>query len=153
MTKLDDFEDRARRSNLVLFGLKDRERETWAESEACVLQFCSKELEISLDAMDIERAHRLGKYNANKNRPVIIKFAHFKVRENVLSSGRKLKGSNYRISEDYSPNTLKARKLLGEFGRAQQQPYKLRHDKLIIGNKTFIYDHKTNKVVLRPLNT
>ncbi|XP_072145327.1 uncharacterized protein [Dermacentor andersoni] len=133
--RLDDSEDRARRSNLVFFGLTDRERETWAESESLIIDLCCKELNVTVQSVDIERAHRLGKFKVNNNRPIIVKLSHFKVKEQILSQGRKLKGTEYRISEDYSPNTLTARRRLVEFAKKQQKPFKLRHDKLTIGNK------------------
>ncbi|KAH8021790.1 hypothetical protein HPB51_016869 [Rhipicephalus microplus] len=137
--RLDDSEDRARRSNRVLFGFLDREHETWTESEASVLQFCIKELNTTIEHMEIERAHRLWKYRLNKSHPIVVRLAHFKTKDKVLPCAYKLKGSNYRISEDFSPNTLQARKHLAELGRAQRQSFRLRHDKLIVGSNTYTF--------------
>lgn len=152
-TRLDDSEDRARCSNLVFFGLTDCERETWAESESLIVELCRKELNRCrwTSSVDIERDHRLGKFKVS-NRPIILKLSHFKVKEQILSHGRKLKGTEYRISEDYSPNTLTARRRLVEFAKTQQKPFKLRHDKLTIGNKAYTFDCNALKVVPRTLN-
>ncbi|XP_075543269.1 uncharacterized protein LOC142577695 [Dermacentor variabilis] len=146
-SRLNDSEDRARRSNLVFFGVSDTERETWQESEKKIVELCASNLNIKLDPFDIERAHRIGRYSSNRNRPIIIKLAHFKVKQHILSNAKQLRGSSYSISEDYSANTRHARKQLIEFGKSQQKPFKLRYDKLIVDNRSYKYDNTTNRVI------
>ncbi|XP_042144097.1 uncharacterized protein LOC121834465 [Ixodes scapularis] len=130
--RFDDSEDRARRTNLIFFGHTDNQRETWDQSEILIIEHCSAVLNVPLQPTDIERAHRIGTFQPNKSRPIIIKFAHFKIRAQVLLFTKKLKGTSYSISEDYSSNTRTARKHLLEFGKNQRSLFKLRHDKLII---------------------
>lgn len=62
-----DVNNRMRRNNLLFLGLYDSDNETWVESETKILSFCSNQLDIKLDPTGIERAHRLGKFNADKN--------------------------------------------------------------------------------------
>ncbi|KAH9376086.1 hypothetical protein HPB48_012289 [Haemaphysalis longicornis] len=72
---MDDSDDRARRSNLLFFGVTDSFNETWAQSKSYVINVCSTNLHIEVAPIDIERAHRLGKFVAGKNRPIIVKFS------------------------------------------------------------------------------
>ncbi|KAH8030483.1 hypothetical protein HPB51_007368 [Rhipicephalus microplus] len=112
---MDDSEDRQRRCNLVFYGFEDASDETWAQSEKRVMDLCLANLEVSVQPRDIERAHRIGRFQPSKNTPIIVRFCHFKGRELVLSNAKKLKDTNYSISEDLSPNTRKTHKHLIEF--------------------------------------
>lgn len=149
MSRIDDSDDRARRSNLLFFGVADNTNETWAQSESSVINLCSTNLQIDVVPRDIERAHRLGKFVAGKNRPIIVKFSHFKVKDAILSSAKFLKGTDFSISEDYSPNTRSARKSLLQFAKSQKKSFKLRYDKLVIGDTTYVFDHSSNSVIPR----
>ncbi|KAH9375234.1 hypothetical protein HPB48_013014 [Haemaphysalis longicornis] len=75
---MDDSDDRARRFNLLFFGVTDSFNKTWAQSESSVIKVCSTNLQIEGAPIDIECAHRLGKFVAGKNRPIIVKFSHLK---------------------------------------------------------------------------
>ncbi|KAH9368948.1 hypothetical protein HPB48_001016 [Haemaphysalis longicornis] len=149
VSRMDDSDDRARRSNLLFFGVTDSFNETWAQSESSVINVCSTNLQIEVAPTDIERAHRLGKFVAGKNRPIIVKFSHFKVKNAILSNAKNLKDTDFSISEDYSPNTRLARKNLLQFANSQKKSFKLRYDKLTIGDTTYVFDHSSNSVVPR----
>ncbi|KAH9375578.1 hypothetical protein HPB48_017123 [Haemaphysalis longicornis] len=58
--RLDEFEDRSRRENLIFYGLPDSQTESWVESENKIREVLSI-LETPLSEGAIERAHRLGK--------------------------------------------------------------------------------------------
>lgn len=88
----------------------------------------------------------MGGYREGKIRPVIVKFASFKLKNQLLLCGHKLKGSPYSLSEDYSPNVRTARKFLLDFARAQNVSFKLRFDKLHIGSRTYSYDSQSLSV-------
>ncbi|XP_049268671.1 uncharacterized protein LOC119383916 [Rhipicephalus sanguineus] len=150
-TRIDDSEDRSRRNNLVFFGIMDAERETWAQSERLVIDVCQTNLGVTMQSRDIERAHRLGRFRQNKNRPIIVRLSNFKDKEEILSCARKLKDSGISISEDYSPNTRIARKNLAAFAKDKSTPYKLRHNKLIIDNCVYVFDRATQKVIPQSL--
>lgn len=134
---------------MLFFGLTDTAGETWAQSEAKVISHCSAKLQINIEPRDIERAHRLGAFHPDKKRPVIVKFTHFKDKDRILGASWKIKGLEVTVSEDFSPNTRLARKKLTEFGKTQGTPYKLRHDRLKLGDATYMYDHSSKKVVRR----
>lgn len=143
----DDAENRQRRNNLLFFGMPDSKFETWKESEEAVVSFCSDKLGVALDSVNIDRAHRLGSFAEEKARPIIVRFVRFKDRESVLASGIKLRDTEFSVREDYSRTLRVARKKLLEFGKAQPQKFKLRHDKLFIDGRCYLYDAVSETVV------
>ncbi|KAH9371067.1 hypothetical protein HPB48_013166 [Haemaphysalis longicornis] len=142
---MDGSEDRQRCYNLLFYGFEDAADQTWAQSEKRIIDLCSEHLEISLQQRDVEHTHRIGRFNQEKHRPIIVQFKHFKDRKQVLTNAKKLKGTNYSLSQDFSPSTRKALKHLLEFGKASRQTYKLRYDKLTIGNTIYAFDHALKK--------
>lgn len=146
-SRVDEAEDRARRQNLIFYGLADADGETWAQSEKKVIDHCASHLQLTVETRDIERAHRLGTFCSERKRPVIVKFSHFKERERVLVAGRRIKVPGISIAEDNSPSTRFSRKRLVDFGKSQNVAFKLRYNKLIIGNDTYIFDSTSQKVV------
>lgn len=145
-SRCEDAENRLRRSNLLFFGLPDEPSESWFSSEQKVIQLCSQHLGITLQSSQVERAHRLGRYNSDKCRPIITKFAFFKDKHSIMEMGHKLKGTLFAIREDFAPQTRFARKKLLEFGKAKNVPFKLSVDKLRIDNVTYVYDAINDKI-------
>lgn len=144
--KCDDAENRLRRSNLIFFGIKDNKGETWAESETQIISFCSEKLGINLNPDDIEQAHRLGRFQADKKSPIVVKFGRFKVKSNILSTGPKLKDTSYAIRDDYSTRLQTARKMLFNYARERSTNFKIRFDKLTMNGRQFIYNSETNSL-------
>lgn len=145
--KCDDSENRLRRCNLIFFGLPDTDGETWGQSESKILSFCSEKLGVTLDSKNIERAHRLGRFHGNKNRPIIVKFSHFKDKSSVISCNGKLKNTSFVIREDYSARVRLARRKLFHYAQEKNLAFKIRFDKLIVGNKQYTYDSATDAVI------
>nr|XP_037276014.1 uncharacterized protein LOC119168726 [Rhipicephalus microplus] len=146
--RCDEAENRLRRSNLLFFGIEDDPNENWAVSEDKIVKFCSDHLGTSISSPQLERVHRLGRFNTDRRRPIIVKFTFFKDKEQILSKSRKLKGTNFYIREDFSMKTRQARQKLLEFAKAQNKRFKLSVDKLRIDNNTYVFDHSSNIVVL-----
>nr|XP_037268540.1 uncharacterized protein LOC119159791 [Rhipicephalus microplus] len=144
----DDAENRQRRDNLLFFGINDEDKEDWATSEEKIITFCSQKLGIPLTNDHFERVHRLGKYKTDKQRPIIAKMSSFKNKQKVLSAAHKLKGTDFSIGEDFSPSTRYCRKKLIEFAKRLKKPITLSVDKLRIDDKTYMYDHATDSVIL-----
>lgn len=115
---------------MLFFGFEDDEKEDWAASEQKIIAFCSEKLKISASSTKFERVHRLGKFTAEKNRPIIAKFTSFKDKNNVLGAAHKLKGTDISIGEDFSFSTRLARRKLISFARELDKPFKLTIDKL-----------------------
>ncbi|XP_077501507.1 uncharacterized protein LOC144112581 [Amblyomma americanum] len=147
-SRCNDAENRLRRCNLLFFGLSDDISETWPSAETKVIDLCKKELDITVDSSQIERAHRIGKYDPEKCRPVMVKFTLFKDKQQIIGNGIKLKGTNYAVREDFSFQTRLARRKLIEFAKPQKVPYKLNVDKLRINDSVYVYDAATDTVKL-----
>jgi len=77
-----DLQFRSMRDNLLFFGFDECDSVENRKTENCtekILNFCSDTLEIT-DAqttIKIERAHRIGQYNHDKKRPIVVKFNHY----------------------------------------------------------------------------
>ncbi|KAH9373502.1 hypothetical protein HPB48_003454 [Haemaphysalis longicornis] len=147
-SRCNDAENRQRRSNLLFFGIADDSEEDWAKSEEKVINFCSQKLGLQKTGAQFDRVHRLGRYKEGSNRPVIAKFTFFKDKQEVLSSARKLKGTTFSISEDFSLATRQKRKKLYDFAKTQNVKFYLAVDSLRIDKKTCVIDSATNEVVL-----
>ena len=107
--KLRDMEDRSRRDNLRIDGLKEMENESWDQTEEALLKMIREKLD--LDNIVVERAHRVGfKNDQTASRTIVAKFASWKQKELVLSNARKLKDSGIYINQDYSKATMDIRK-------------------------------------------
>ena len=57
-------------------------------------------MDLNISGYDIDIAHRLGKFEENKIRPVIVKFIQRQLKITVLRNTKKLKGTNLSINED-----------------------------------------------------
>ena len=78
-------EDRSRRDNLRVDGLKEIDNETWEKTEEILQQMIRDVLE--LEGINIERAHRVGNKSNEKNAPrtIIAKFSSYKDKQAILS--------------------------------------------------------------------
>lgn len=156
-SKLDDLENRSRRSNLVFFGVPDNSRkETWEESEKLIRDIYKETL--SIDNVEIERAHRVGAFKDGKNRPIVAHFAGWKARENVRRNAFRFKNTPISVSEDFSPLVQEKRRQLWNYAKEKRQNKEnrvyLNYDKLVINGQTFIWDSDTCQPVLhRPTNS
>ena len=70
-----DLEDRSRRDNLRVDGLKEIDNETWEKTEEILQQMIRDVLE--LEGINIERAHMVGNKSNEKNAPrtIVAKFS------------------------------------------------------------------------------
>lgn len=68
-SRLSDLEDRSRRDNLLFYGILDNQQETWEDSEKLICDLLSRHFQLQLKGDEIDRAHRLGQFVQNKNRP------------------------------------------------------------------------------------
>lgn len=134
-----------------IFNVPDNPSETWADSEKEVKKIVLDQMSINLVDSDIARAHRVGTLHRDKARPIIVKFANYKTKEKVLSAKTKLKGSDITISEDFSPATRHARKILVDFAKrsAPDEKFKLRYNKLTLNNKCYEYCEVSGEVKMQ----
>ena len=101
--QVDYLENQCRRNNLVINGLgTDKADETWAETESKVQELLTTKLKLNAP-VEIERAHRNGKFRGNGEKPrsVVIKLLRFKDKQQILSRAKYLKNTAIYINEDY----------------------------------------------------
>ena len=111
--RFDEMEDRSRRNNVRVDGIKECEGETREDREKKVIEICEKKL--GLENVKIERAHRIKSKSKNgRPRTIICKLQSFKDRDSIIKNSNKLKGTNYYIYEDFSKGTMEYRKELWE---------------------------------------
>ena len=109
--KLRTLEDRNRRNNLRIDGMKENDNESWEQSEQKVKDLIKEKLAIEEDIM-IERAHRIGKKEDGKKRAIIFKLQSWKQKETILKNSKKLKNTGLYVNEDFSDETMLIRKEL-----------------------------------------
>ena len=92
MEKLTELEDRSRRNNVRIDGIPETPNETWENCEEEVRKIIRNKLDIT-DDIEIDRCHRMGKFQRNKSKPrtVVFKFLRSKDKHKVLLNVKKLK--------------------------------------------------------------
>ena len=107
-----DLEARIRRKNILFKGIPEsRQENCFAE----VREVIQRHLNIGRD-MYLERAHRLGRFDRTKTRPIIVAFRDFCDVEDIIASASNLRGSNLGICRDYPKEISLARQALwGKF--------------------------------------
>ena len=103
-----DLEARSRRKNLLFKGISEQRRENCFTD---VRSLTREELGIDRDVY-LERAHRLGRFDRNKTRPIIVAFRDFCDTEEILGASSLLQGTGHGISRDYPNEISKARQSL-----------------------------------------
>ena len=90
--KTDCQEQCSRRNCILIHGIAENKEEN-TDQEA--IDFINDNLHIKIDEIDIDRSHRIGRYDKSKKkaRPIIVKFAKCSVRGRVFREKRKLKGT------------------------------------------------------------
>jgi hypothetical protein len=123
---------------LLFFGLAESHNE---DCSAQVLEFCETELKMTKEeasAIEIDRAHRLGRRNIGVNarpRPIVCKFHSYATKETIRMKGHMLKDTRFGISEQYPREIQERRKLLMPVmhrARAKGSTVKLVQDRLYI---------------------
>ena len=109
--KLVDLEDRSRRNNLRVDGMIESERENWEVTEEKVKSLFREQLNIS-EEIEIDRAHRVGRWDKNKPRTIVLRCHRYKQKVEIQRAAKKLKGTGVYINDDYSNETLQIRKEL-----------------------------------------
>ena len=70
-----ELEDNPRRNNLTFEEIKEHERESWEDCENKIYDLLEKKLEMDIEIVVIKRAHRTGKKNKNRSRPIVAQFS------------------------------------------------------------------------------
>ena len=112
--KLIDLEDRSRRNNLRVDGIKERPNETWEDCENELHTLFKESLGIEEEVVT-ERANRVKTHESKKgktSRIIVCRILNYKDKVKILRNAKKLKGKNIFINEDFCQATLDHRKEL-----------------------------------------
>ena len=108
--KLVDLEDRSRRNNLRINGIKEGKNETWEECEERVNCFLEEKLDMDTRKIWIERADRVGEKKRGQEIQIVVQFKNYKNKLDIFRNCKKLKGTNFSIFEDFNKETASTRK-------------------------------------------
>ena len=97
--KIDRQEQYSRRNCILIHGIAENKEEN---TDQQAIRFINENLDIKIDEIDIDRSHRIGRYDKTKKkaRPIIAKLARYNVRGRVFREKRKLKGTGKIITEN-----------------------------------------------------
>ena len=84
--KFVDLRDRSERNNLRLEGIKEHGNESCEDCENKFYDLLKNKLEIDIENVVIERAHRTGKNNKSRSRPIFAQFSFYKDNMNILKN-------------------------------------------------------------------
>jgi hypothetical protein len=102
--KTNDLEQHTRKSSIRIFGLPDNKKdESIYQTADVVTQLLTEKLQMKISPFDIDIAHRLGRFEAGRPRPIIAKFMTRRHKIEAVQKRRSLKGTRIVIREDLTP--------------------------------------------------
>lgn len=105
MLKLDNLEQNQKANNLCIYGIQENQNENL---EQTLSQIFKEKMNININSEELENCYRVGQQieNADKVRPVIVKYKHYNTKLTILRNCKKLKNSHIFIMEDLTKNRL-----------------------------------------------
>ena len=129
-----DLQWRSMRDNLVFYAIPETPDEN---CDTTLRKFFVKELGVTED-IELARAHRMGKHESGKTRPIVAKFHRYQQRETIRSAGRRLAGKRFGVSEQIPKEWQEKRKpLLPLYKNAKKQGKRAR----FVGDKLLVEGH------------
>ena len=103
--KIDRHQQYSRRNCILIHGIAENKEEN---TDQQAIDFINENLDIKIDEIDIDRSHRIGRYDKTKKkpRPIIVKFVRYNVRGRVFREKRKLKGTGKTITESLTTKRI-----------------------------------------------
>ena len=103
--KTDRQEQYFRQNCILIHGIADNKEENTGQQ---AIAFINENLDIKIDETDIDRSHRIGRYDETKKkaRPIIVKFARYNVRGRVFREKQKLKVTGKTITKSLTTKRI-----------------------------------------------
>ena len=103
--KIDRQEQYSRRNCILIHGIAENKEEN---TDQQAIDFINENLDIKIDEIDIDRSHRIGRYDKTKKkaRPIIVKFARYNVTGRVFREKQKLKGTRKTFTESLTTKRI-----------------------------------------------
>lgn len=126
----------------MFYKIPEERNETDNDCVEKVLDLIENDLEIPNAKTEIKlhRAHRVGRYNPTKIRPIVAKFVYYPDRENVRRNANKQKDKNRGIGQQFPKEIMEKRKKLVPImkkAREDGQEAYISVDKLYIDKKLY----------------
>lgn len=138
--RIDDLEREIRKKNLVIRGVEDEEGESESETRGKIATIMQK-IDTNIDMnREIEQIRRIGSYNGDRKRPILVKLIKENTKFALLRNARRLKGTDVWIDEDFSREVQDERRLLvPHLKEARNKGYRahLKYNKLIVNNEVY----------------
>lgn len=96
----NDLEQYSRRNHLRVFKVPEQPEESATDCIKKVCAIFSDSVGVPTKPCNIEVAHRVGRRSSSKPRPILVRFMDRKIRDQILTNRRKLKGKGVSIGED-----------------------------------------------------
>lgn len=135
--RVEVVEKTQRRKNVVLYGVEEEFASYW-DMEKYVCQFMNDNLKLQIVDTDFDFITRAGKPAAGKKRPIIMTLVAFRNKLKILGSAKLLKGTPFRVVEDFPKEVRDRRKLLLQpmlEARKQGKFAILKYDQLVVKEK------------------
>lgn len=100
LQKTNDLEQYTRKSSVRIYGLEDEEYEDVPTTVFKVNKLLNEKLKMNIEEKEINIAHRLGKFESEKMRPVIVRFMSRQRKIETIKLRRALAKTQYVIKED-----------------------------------------------------
>ena len=146
--KLLDLQCREMRDNLIFYGIDETKDESDKDCVDKILNIVEKDLKVPFaKQMPIHRAHRMGRYQHNKTRPIVAKIAFYPNREEIRKAAKNLEGTQYSIGQQFPKEIQERRRQLVptlKDAKSKGQKANIGIDKLYIEGKLYTTSDSTN---------
>jgi ribosome-binding ATPase YchF (GTP1/OBG family) len=105
--EINDLQQYSRRWNVRVYKVPEAEGETAEDCAKKVCNIFSKDVGVATSMTDIEVAHRAGRRNADRPRPILVRFFDRKKRDAVIGARKALKNKGLVIGEDLTAANYK----------------------------------------------
>ncbi|KAI5738073.1 hypothetical protein M8J77_002623 [Diaphorina citri] len=133
--RIDPIERERRQKNILIYGLKEEQNETWQALENMVLNTFQNQMKINIQLHEIDRIKRVGRKVSSEGRLVIVTLTTIRRKIDIIRNRRELRGTTVRIQEDFTKEVVEARKRLYpqlKMMREKGRKAVMRYDKLYI---------------------
>lgn len=147
--RINNLEREVRKKNVVMKGVIDEESEKQSDTGvkiSAVLRKIGVDLNVE---QDLDEARRIGRFNPQKKRPILIKLTKESTRMTILKNAKLLKGTDIWIDEDYPKEIQEERRILiTQMKEAREKGHKaqVKYNKLIVDGEVYRANELESKV-------
>lgn len=136
-------ERKLKKFNLIFYGLQEEEEELTIIQN--FLDLINDKLNIDCNFSDIRDIYRIGLKETGKDRPrpMVVEFVNYKLKIEILTNAKKLKGTGIFIANDYTSEDYEKHKILITHlkkARINNHHAVIKNNALIINGEKYIYE-------------